>query len=267
MDLNSILFTVWMYVLPVIGILSIIFVPIFWFFIVPKIARTLTWKKFSKCSFHFIGDDTGFAYLVPTTEELPEGVVKTKYGYRFLPRPILHNEKSNPNDKVLEQLMLRRFVWKDMGKPIWFGYAGKVAAVNPVTLALVESEKKKKTRNPVNKVLRELEVYVKSLPETLTVQDKHSVRTINPQKELKEKIKLLKTALNYKPLTILDPTKIKEILPKMWTPSQIDALATNREWRGIKRAGKQYTPLIIGLGTIMAILIFGIIALKMFGGF
>jgi len=265
--MEDILFFVWMLVLPVIGLLSIIFVPIFWFFIVPKIARTLTWKRFSKCSFHFIGDDTGFAYLVPTTEELPEGVVKTKYGYRFLPRPISHNP-GNPDGKIVEQLMLRRFVWRDIGKPIWFGYAGKVTAINPATLALVEAEKKKKkTRNPVNKVLRDIEVYVKGLPKTLTIPDKNSVRTINLQKELKEKLELLKTTLNYKPLTILDPTKVKEIAPKMWTPSQIDALATNREWRGIKRAGKQYTPLILGAGTILAILIFGIIALKMFGGF
>ena len=82
--------------------------------------------------------------------------------------------------------------------------------------------------------------------------------------ELASMLKSLKEGLAFKSLTVIDPTKIKEVIPKMFTPSQLDALATNREQRGMKRAGKQYTGLILGIGLILAILIFGTIAFMTF---
>lgn len=246
----EIFFILWIFVLPILGVTLATVFPIFWFFIVPKIARTLTWKRFRKVSFHFLGDDSGYAYLLPTTEELPEGIVKTKRGFRFLPRPRwTKGNPNNPKTAMVENILLRKFVWKDMGKPIWFGYAGKVASVNPVTLAALQ-QTKSETLN-TNGYISKIRKYVNTLSK-------------DPKNHLTTMLNELQKGLNFQTLTVIDPTKIKEVLPQMFTPSQLDALATNRETRGMKRAGRQYTPLILGGGLILGLVIIAIILVMAF---
>ena len=245
-------FILWMLVLPIVAIVLLLVVPIFWFLIVPKIARKLTWERFRKLSYHLIADDSGYAYLLSTKEELPEGIVNTEKGFRFLPRSPWMKGNPSPKDsetKHVENLMLRKFFWKDMGKPMWFGYAGKVPSVNPATLAGLQQteDKPPDTSKFIDKIIDYLKV----------LGQPH-------RKELASMLKSLKEGLAFKSLTVIDPTKIKEVIPKMFTPSQLDALATNREQRGMKRAGKQYTGLILGIGLILAILIFGTIAFMTF---
>jgi len=248
----QIFFILWMFVLPILAIVGVVLVPIFWFGIVPKIARTLTWKRFRKVSFHLIADDSGYVSLVPTTEELPEGIVNTKAGFRFLPRPRWIKGNPVPTDEDtgnLKDIMLRKFIWKDLGKPLWLGYAGKVAAFNPATLAMLQQ--RKHVEVDATGYVDEIKDYVKQLGQP-------------HRKDLTKMLSELVTGLKFTALTVLDPTKIKEVLPKMYTPSQIIAVAVNREARGMKRAGKQWTPLILGGGIILGLILLIIVAMSMF---
>ena len=244
----QIFFLLWMFILPILGILTPILFLVFWRGIVPKIARKLTWKRFSKCSFHMVADDSGYAQLLETTEELPEGIVNTKKGFRFLPRPTWLRGNPNPNSKSVEDVMLRKFTWKDMGKPLWFGYAGKVTSANPATLAGSQQTpfEAPKVTEYINSMIKD----VKALAEPI-------------RGELTQKLEDLADGLKFKPLTVIDPTIIKKLYPKMFTPSQLDAFGRNRETRGMKRAGKQYTPLIIGAGLILGMVIIAILAMSM----
>lgn len=239
----QIFYILWFFVFPILGVVLAIVLPVFWFFIVPKVARMLTWKRFKKVSFHLIADDTGYTDLVPTKEELPEGVVRTKKGWRFLPRRRWEQGKTKTKEKNVQDLLLRKFVWRDMGKPIWFGYAGKVGSFNPATLAAIQQSK----GNPKSG----------SQPFLAFIQKIWGDKEI--PEEIRSEVKELIDQINFQPLTIVDPTTIKEILPKMFTPSQIDALATNREMRGLKRAGKQYTRLFVGFGLIVGLIVLAIV--------
>jgi len=147
-----------------------------------------------------------------------------------------------------------------MGKPVWFGYAGKVASMNPATLAALQQIRDKK-RNATEH-LHKLRNYVNRLPRQLVVGNS----SWNLRNDLTTMLNELENYLHFKPLTIIDPTRIKEILPRMFTPSQLDALATNRELKGLKRAGRQYTPLILGSGLIIGLVIIAIIAIMMLKG-
>jgi len=257
MDPFTIFFIVWLIVLPIAGMIFIVFGPIFWFLIVPKIARTLTWNRFRKVHFHFISDDVGFAHLVPsTTEVIPEGVVRAeKFGYRLLPR--LTSGGNPDGDNLIKRLLLRKYIWADMGKPIWFDYAGKVGSFNPATLAILEQSQGK---NPVGKpdvILNEMSDYVKALPKALVLKDK----TYSLREDLAKMLERLKTEITIQELTVMDPSVVKSLLPTMYTPSQLKALALNREQYGMEKRGKEYGRLILGGGLIIAILIFGIVAL------
>lgn len=257
----DIFFILWFFVLPMLGIAWSIIAPVFWFFIVPRVARMLTWKRFSKCSFHMVADDTGYVKLLPTLEELPEGVVRTERGWRFLPR---RSRMTTNKNQHLVNIGLRKFVWGDMGKPLWYGYAGKVGSLNPSMLALLHESKGGSNPNPKT-TLVELERYVSKLPKVLTRERGRKTETWNLKEDLIKMLISLKEELAFEPLTLIDPTRIKEVIPKMFTPSQIDALATYSEMIGMKKAGKQFTPLILGAGLIVGLLIFGIIALSMLG--
>lgn len=242
-------FILWMFILPIVAILLGIIFPIFWFLIVPKFARRLTWERFRKISYHVVADDSGYAYILSTKEEFPEGVVNTKKGYRFLPRPSWMKGNPKPKDdntKTTENVMLRKFMSKDLGKPLWFGYVGKVASANPATLGGLQQTEGETpdAKGFINKI----KDYVKNLAK-------------DPKDHLTKMLTELEKGLNFKPLTLIDPTKIKELFPKMYTPSQVDALATACELLGAKNAGKQYTGLILGIGLILAMVLFIILAL------
>jgi len=242
----DILFLIWFFVLPAIAIILLILAPIFWFFIVPKIARTITWQRFKKSITVGLADDAGWFQLIFSKLHLPEGVVQTTIegDWRFLPRP-RWKSKSNPGDKDTETtqgIILKKFTWKDLGKPFWIGYVGKVALTNPATLSGIEQ-----TDSILLDVqLKKMQDYILNLP-TQTKQDLLALMG-----ELKESLKA-------KSITFVDPRKIKEILPQMYTPSQIDALAENRVQYGMKKRGKEYGKLVIGLAAIIGLVIVAII--------
>lgn len=247
----QIFFLLWMFILPILGILTPILFLVFWFGIVPKIARKITWKRFSKCSWHMVADDSGYTHLLPTTEEIAEGIVNTKKGWRFLPRPTWMSGNPKTKDaktKNIESIMLRPYVWADVGKPFWYDYAGKVTSANPATLAgLTQTPfEAPKVKEYINSIIK----YVKALAQP-------------HRRELTKRLEDLAKGLNFKELTVIDPTIIKTLYPKMFTPSQLIAFGRNRETRGMKRAGKQYTPLIIGAGLILGMVIIAILAMSM----
>jgi len=262
MDPMEIFWLVWMLVLPVLGVTLMILFPLFWFFIVPPISRMLAWMRFKKVSFHVIADDTGYVSILPTTEEIPEGIVKTKKGYRFLPRP-KWKQTSNPGNTA--NLLLRKFIWKDMGKPIWLGYAGKVAAVNPATLAGLQQSQSTKPLGDPKAMISKLEKYVGDLPKTLTVKGVLKQKSFNLRSDLTKMLRDLQTEINILPLTVIDPTKIKEVISQMYTPSQLDALATNRETYGMKKKGQEYGKLILGGGLILGLVIIAILIVVTLG--
>jgi len=247
----DILFFIWFFVLPALAIIFLILAPIFWFFIVPKIARTITWARLKKCITILLADDMGWVQLVFSKEHLPEGVVETTRSegdWRFLPRPKWKSlkSKSNPGDTAsVEEIILKKFTWKDLGKPFWIGYAGKVALMNPATLAGMEQ-----TNESLFEVqLKKMQDYILSLPEST----RQTLLTL--MGELKESLKV-------KPITLVDPRKIKEVVPQMYTPSQVEAIAVNRELKGMKKRGKEYGKLVIGLAAIIGLVILGIIVVS-----
>ena len=264
MNPMQIFWLIWMFVLPILGISLSVLVPIVWFFIVPRVARMLTWARFKNVSIHAIADDSGYIELVPTNVELPEGVVKTKRGWRFLPRPIWKQQKTKKKKKgevseeelgIAERLALKKYVFKGLGKPFWFGYAGLAPAVNPATLAALE-------RNPTTQgnpsvFFSEIENYVETLPEKFMWNN----QTIHIRQDLTEKLKNLHEILNVTPLKYVDPRAIKEVLPELTPPSLMDSIELWAEMVGAEEKGKEYGKIIIGGAILAVLLILGIVAI------
>jgi hypothetical protein len=261
LDPFELFWIVWLLVLPILGILFCVFAPVFWFFIVPKVARMLTWKRFQKVSFRFICDDQGYSFLVPSSPNIiPEGVVKTKnFGYRLLPRA-----SSNPNvNMTAQRIVLKKYIWADIGKPIYFGHAGKVGDFSPATLAILEQTQEKDPISKPEPILKQISDYVKTLPKTLTLKTFGRDKTFNLRQDLTNMLKSLQDEINVKELTVFDPALIKPLLEDMYTPTQLDALATSSEQVGLKLRGKEYGRLILGGGLIIGLVILGIVAMVM----
>jgi len=262
----EIFWMLWMLVLPILGISLSILVPVVWFFIVPRVARMLTWARFKNVSIHAIADDSGFAELVTTKVELPEGVVKTDRGWRFLPRPIWKSLKPKTKKKkgdavsekdlsVAERFALRKFTLKGMGKPFWLGYAGMVNAMNPSTLAVLQQGSEPSDNPAVH--FGNIQSYIDGLPKKLLWNNME----LHPQKDLTKLLNDLHERVKTVPYTVLDPRAIKEVLPEMTPPSLMEAIETYSEMVGMEERGRHLTPLIIGGALIVGILVFGVIAL------
>lgn len=265
MDPVSIFWVIWMIALPIFAILFMVFAPIFWFLIVPAIARMLTLARFKKVSFHMVADDTGYTVLLPTKEELPEGIVQTKLGYRFLPQPTVKENPTSNKDRHIEALLLRKFIWKDMGKPIWFGHVGHVASVNPTVLAATQQPKKIKAVGHPDVALEKLREYVKKLPKTFTFGGILRQKSFNLRSDLMGMLKVLDTEIHRKVYTVLDATKVAEIVPQLYTPSQMDAYGQNRIMKGMIMRGKEYGKLILGSALIIGLVIIAILLVVTLG--
>jgi len=256
----DIFFLVWMWVLPAVAIMWSIIVPIFWFVILPAVSKKLMWARFRNSSILAIADDTGWAELVVTAKSLPEGILETKTrGWRFMPR-LRWKKKADATvsddeaerlrkEEFAENLASRKYILKDLGKPFWFGYDGKNALVNPPTLAALQQNPSKGVGNPEG-FLTNLREFAKTLP----------MEAYNNMNKLVDELheNLVKKQST---LTILDPKVMKAVVPTMFTPSQIDALAANRELYGATKRGHEYGKLIIGGALILGLVIIAIVAI------
>jgi len=249
-QLVNIIYIVWMWVLPALGIMLGILVPIVWIFIIPKISKKLMWARFKNSNIFALADDSGWAELVVSTKTLPEGIHQTKnHGWRFMLRPRWSKEPKDATKEQIEQLASRKYMLKDLGKPFWFGYVGKVTLFNPPTLAALQ-QSNPSSSNPTM-YFGKVEEFIKQCPEHLATPLKGLVE------ELKQNLEN-----EAKKITILDPKIIKEVLPQMNTPSQIDALAANREMYGMLKKGHEYGKLILGGAIIIGLIILAIVAMS-----
>ena len=257
----DIFFIIWVWVLPALAIMLSVLVPLVWVFIVPKVSKKLMWARFRNSSILAIADDTGWAELVVTAKSLPEGILETKTrGWRFMPR-LRWKKKADANvsddeaerlrkEEFAENLASRKYILKDLGKPFWFGYDGKTALVNPPTLAALQLNPVKSVGNP--------EGFLTNLREFAKTQPVNVYESMNKLiDELHENL-----AKKQSSLTILDPKVMKAVIPTMFTPSQIDALAANREMYGMLKKGHEYGKLIIGGALIIGLVILGIVAIS-----
>lgn len=255
----DIIYIIWMWVLPALAIMWSVLVPVVWIFIVPKTSKRLMWARFRNSSILAIADDSGWADLVVTTKSIPEGIFETKdHGWRFMPRVQLKKEldpkqagvssENTDQTQLAEQIASRKYILKDLGKPFWFCYDGKVAVVNPATLAALQETSRQ--HNP--------ESYLTKMREFASTQP------VQVYTELTKLIEELHETLQKKTstLTVLDPKIMKTILSKMFNVSQIAALATNREEYGAKLKGHEYGKLIIGGALIIGLVILGIVAIS-----
>jgi hypothetical protein len=247
----NIIYIIWMWILPALGIMFTVLVPVVWVFIIPKISKKLMWARFKNSNIFALADDSGWAELVVSTKTLPEGIHQTKdHGWRFMLRPRWRKEPKKATEEQIEQLASRKYMLKDLGKPFWFGYVGKVTLFNPPTLAALQQDNSSSS-NPTM-YFAKTEEFIQSLQES------------DVTKRLKSLIEELKQNLENKAktITILDPKIIKEVLPQMNTPSQIDALAANREMYGMLKKGHEYGKLILGGAIIIGLIILAIVAMS-----
>lgn len=245
----ELLFIIWFFILPILGILTPIFGLLFWFAIVPPVSRMLAYNRFKNVSIHAIHDDAGYAELVPTKEMIPEGVERTKRGWRLLPRAGVNTEFTQE-----EKLLLRKYTLKGYGKPFWIGHAGKVVSMNGGALAGMQQTERDPNNPGVD--LSEITAYLKTLP--------------SPLKEIKKDLtKMLGKAqaqAKHKPYTLVDASEIKNVVDELYPPSMLDGFERNRIEKGRRMAGKQYTSLIIGAALILGIVVIGVVALFVLGG-
>jgi len=254
--LNQILFYVWMLVLPTIAVVLMVLIPIWWWIIVPRISRRLTWARFGNKTLVVFGDDHGYADIQVSKSSMPEGVVEFKNGYHFLPRRTSEDEKVGSKGEKAKRFntdfMYRRFTLKDHGKPLWFGYVGKVGLVNPETLSAIAGKKlQTNPHNPASNIA-ELTPLIAGLPSNVSKDTK---------KRMKEIVKsaLEKPEGTPKDLTLADPTKIKQVIAKNYTPSQLEAYGKKRELIGMKKAGSQVGKYVMGIGVLIILLVIAVI--------
>lgn len=264
----------WFIVLPIIGILALALVPLVWRFIVPEIARRLTWARFGKCDVLDLSDDSGWTDLIVSRQGLPEGVKydpETKT-WRLLPSPPYEKKgkkrkKGKPEDRALQErakeIILKKSMLRGLGKPIYRGYVGQIELINSSTAAALSSSPSLGSNPSIS--LENVDLSIGKLKDFAKSLGEHIKKPLLAQVESVESaLKIVENSINEKKdakkIKYYDPkAAIKENLPQMFTPSQISALARNREEYGRESAGKQYGKLIIGMGFIVALIIIALV--------
>lgn len=253
MDPMQIVYILWFWVFPPLGILLMVFFPLFWKLIVPALARRLTWARFGSSDIIAMSDDAGWSEIIVSRRGIPEGILETREGkekaYRFLPRPRWEEEEKPATDRAAQDIILRKSILKGLGKPFWYGYTGKIGLVNPSTAAILDTIGG--NPSPVEKYLVRLDSLILTAPEDLKVG-------------LTQVVNGLKMSLKAKSVDYVDPRKaIKENLPQMYTPSQIAALAANRERYGMVKKGREIGKLVLGGSIIIGLVIVAILLVMM----
>jgi hypothetical protein len=295
MDLFN-LFNLLITLLPTI--VTVVVFLIWWFVVVPKVARTLTWARFGNKTISILGDDEGYIEIVPSKQHLPEGVINTKRGYRFLPRP-LGNPGPDATPTGVLPWMYKKYTLKGLGKPAWFGYAGKVPNFNPPVGAVFCGTPVNPEFEPVQLDLTEITTLMDTIPKNaipkeiqeeinyhihpedpnqpFNIAEFSEVIELLPKKKVpKELLSRIKDALEtikksydtrIKQIHVLDVVKMKGAVPKIWTPSQVEAVGMKRELIGMKKVGKQIGKYVFGIGVLIIIVVFAIVVLAfVFGG-
>ena len=240
-----------------------------WYF--PTPAKTLISHKRGAGSFALNVDDIGWGELLASKSFLPEGLIKYKLGWSTLPRPIrkfveelkigkrpgrepkdpeeakkrqkewekaqkLKAERENCEQELAEQIALKKITLKDMGKPLWLLYSGAAMNFNPYVLVPGEA----KQDNPTV-YFEQFTSFLEGLSEKLSPETLKSIK--ENLRELEKKCENIRV--------VLDPRRFKEVLPKMYTQSQIDAHGRVHERIGELKVrgmpmGKILTILLIG---------------------
>jgi hypothetical protein len=209
----------WFYIFAPVGLifcLSSFLLPLLYLRRVPPVARTLIEAKEKSQVPALIVHDSGRSYLTLLLERMAEGVVVTTSGkYKLLPQSVDFNQafdeevgvpdkttkkKPNPNPEAdpppepkrsfsadLFGWISHRSILVGLGLPFYVGYSGSLCLLNPEALALYEAG----------------ELFIPSENKPVPKGD--------------DKGKMM-------PLMWLDPSKIKHIINKRFSTSQIDAM-------------------------------------------
>ena len=135
----------WYLIFPLIGFLTVvlspILLPLIWFKLIPEPARTLISAKRKRRvkGIYIDVSDSGQMRMEYFIKYLGEGVFKTNRGlYKILPR----RASANPHgDPYIHELTLKRTYLRDMNLPVYIGYSGRITAMTPDGLALIEASK------------------------------------------------------------------------------------------------------------------------------
>lgn len=210
----------------------------------------LTWARFKNVSIHAVGDDSGNVELVATKLTLPEGIVRTKRGWHFLPRAASKENKTK-DDKDFERVFVKKYQLKGLGKTFFLDYAGQATSMNFGALALLQH--KNATRSILNGYIDELSSELDNIPKPW-------------QKIIKKKLEPFKEVIHAVPITSLNLDKIGENIAEMYPPSVVDAFAIACEEEGAKRRGRELMPLILGGAIIIGLVVLGLALIFVLGG-
>jgi len=238
----------WMGFLILIVCVPIIFIW-FWKRMLPKASRTFFWIHRRKTPPLLLCHDSGKGMLVGIKERAGEGVVMTDRGrYKILPRYLSASpakpkgeEEAGPalNPNPLDEMtvkdysdwVVKRTYLEGLGLPFFVGYTGSLCLLNPEALALYEAG-------------------------NLAFQNEEGKFMFNPRKV---KGKTVDKALQ--PLLLLDPRKIKQIVPAGYDHEQIAALVADAE--ELARLGKGI-PRAALMGILVILIIVAVVGLLFF---
>lgn len=257
-----------------------------WYF--PQVAKFFIANKRGPKSIELLFNDAGWAEFFASKKWLPEGLLKYKFGWRFLQRPLKKlfgsmpppgkppGRKPKDPDKarqrqkeweeqkkrefelqhceqtLAEEIALKKVTLKGFGKTLWLTYSGLAANFNP--FILVPSEAKQD--NP-HLYFNEFTSFIEGLSETLTPETKQKI--ISQLADLEKKCENIRV--------VLDPRKFKEIQVGCPTQSQVDAHGWLHERIGWLKAkglpgGKLFLVLIIALAVVAGIAVVYFMFLK-----
>ena len=230
----------WFYILPFVGVVMLIVTPVFffllWFRYLTPIAKKINRYVRKKMAIAAITFDTGKTVLCGLIERRGEGVVITDYGrYKILPRmPVVKKEEKDSLTELYSDLVLKRSILEGTNSPFFIGYSGKICLLNPDTLALAEMTE--------HQSLKEGEVVFEG-------------EGAEENREGEEKPRSL---------LLLDPRKIKELVTKSFSESQM--LAIIRDTEEIMRASMGLRRFTVPIAVIIVIVLLLMVAMQFFGG-
>jgi hypothetical protein len=135
----------WYFILPIIGLLSLVVTPLSICLLYFKYFKP-TARKLNKIirrgdGIAFLAYDSGRVKIKPVTEITKQGVLKGELNEEYFIVPQFPVVEGNPGVKeppILSEIIAKRAILEDTGCPVFFGYAGKIVLLPPETLAYME---------------------------------------------------------------------------------------------------------------------------------